>query len=334
MPLFPEVSLISVFDEKGGWRGGGKIQSLEECRKISGAKQVFLNELDEMASSLLRRAAIGIYPPSLLKGRLSGVYFRPRFLTDPLWPPGNIIKAAGFDRLCRQDWFRHIYFMDEYLFSSLQNHRPPFHFLPDPWSGDFSCPSDDARKALDVPADKVVFLFYGTGDRRKGLHLVVDAMEKMASDPRIFLLCAGTMNHDRALLKRIDLLEKRGSAKLMNRYLSEEEERFSFCSADVVLLPYIHHYGSSGVLSRAAAAGKMVIASDEGLLAKRIREHRLGFLFQTENIHELRLRMTEAVLLNNEGRRRFRASSLHYAETCSREAFRNALISPWQSTLQ
>ena len=121
---------------------------------------------------------------------------------------------------------------------------------------------------------------------------------------------------------------------MINRYLSEKEERFSFCSADVVLLPYIHHYGSSGVLSRAAAAGKMVIASDEGLLAKRIREHCLGFLFQTENIHELQQCMTEAVLLNNEGLNHFRTASLHYATTCSREAFRNALISPWHSTLQ
>jgi glycosyltransferase involved in cell wall biosynthesis len=159
-------------------------------------------------------------------------------------------------------------------------------------------------------------------------------MEKLVSDPRIFLLCAGTMNHDRTLLKRIDILEKRGSAKMINRYISEEEERFSFCSADVVLLPYVHHYGSSGVLSRATAAGKMVIASDEGLLAKRIREHHLGFLFQTENIHELQQRMNEAVLLNNEGRNNFRTTSLHYATSCSREAFRNALLSPWHSTIQ
>jgi glycosyltransferase involved in cell wall biosynthesis len=335
VPLFPKVSLVSVFNENGGWRGGSKITSLDECRKISQAKHVFLNELDEIASNLLRRAALGIYPPSSLKGRLSGVYFRPRFLTAPVWQLGNIIKAAGFRRLCTQDWFRYIYLMDEYLISSLKdNNKGLFHFLPDPWSGDFSCPSEDARMALDIPVNKIVFLFYGIGDRRKGLHLIVDAMEKLVSDPRIFLLCAGTMNHDRTLLKRIDILEKRGSAKMINRYISEEEERFSFCSADVVLLPYIHHYGSSGVLSRAAAAGKMVIASDEGLLAKRIREHHLGFLFQTENIHELQQRMNEAVLLNNEGRNNFRTTSLHYATSCSREAFRNALLSPWHSTIQ
>lgn len=334
VPLFPEVSVISVFDENGGWRGGSKIASIAECQKISRVQQVFLNELDEIASSLLRRAALGIYPPASLKGRLSGVYFRPRFLTDPFWPPGNIMKDSGFRRLCRQQWFRHIYVMDEYLMSSLKLHNNGlFHFLPDPWSGDFSCSSEDARRALDIHLDKFVFLHYGIGDRRKGLHLIVDVMEKQASDPRIFLLCAGTMDHDPNLVKRIDSLEKRGSAKLINRYVSAEEERFAFCSADVVLLPYIHHYGSSGVLSRAAAAGKMVIASDEGLLAKRIREHDLGLLFQTNNIYELHQRMNDAAVLSNEGHSHFRTTSLHYATTCSRESFRNALIAPWHSAV-
>lgn len=335
VPLFPKVSLLSVFNENGGWRGGSKITSIAECQKISRSQHVFLNELDEIASNLLRRAALGIYPPASLKGRLSGVYFRPRFLTDHVWLPGNIIKASGFQRLCKQQWFRHIYVMDEYLISSLKlTNNGLFHFLPDPWSGDFSCSSEDARRALDIPLDKVVFLHYGIGDRRKGLHLVVDAMEKLAPDSRIFLLCAGKIDHDRALLRRIDSLEKRGSAKLINRYISDEEERFSFCSADVVLLPYIHHYGSSGVLSRAAASGKMVIASDEGLLAKRIREHDLGFLFQTNNVYELQQRMNEAALLNNERRAHFRTTSLQYANTCSRETFRKALISPWCSTIQ
>jgi hypothetical protein len=75
----------------------------------------------------------------------------------------------------------------------------------------------------------------------------------------------------------------------------------------------------------------MVIASDEGLLAKRIREHDLGFLFPTNNINELQQRMVDAALLNNERRAHFRTKSLNYAKTCSRETFRNALISPWSS---
>jgi hypothetical protein len=329
--VLPEVSILSVFDEKGQWRGGSKLKSLEECQRISQAKQVFLNEFDEIASNLLRRAAMGLFPSRALQGRLSGVYFRPRFLAAPRRPIGNIMKATGFRRLCEQGWFRHIYLVDEYLFSSQKNKdKDLFYFLPDPWSGDFSCHFADARRILDIPMNKVVFLHYGMGDRRKGLHLVVEAL---AEDSGMFLLCAGNISHDRRLLEKLAALERRGSAKLLNRYVSDEEERLCFCAADGVLLPYIHHYGSSGVLSRAAAAGKMVIVSDEGLLARRVRDHHLGLLFQTNDVHELRQRMRDVVSMNQAERDQFRVTSLKYAGTCSREAFREALLAPLRSSI-
>jgi glycosyltransferase involved in cell wall biosynthesis len=333
--ILPKVAILSVFNDEGQWRGGNKLKSIEECQRISQAKQVFLNELDEVASNLLRRAALGIFPPHALKGRLSGVYFRPRFLTAPRRPIGNILKAFGFRRLCEQGWFRHIYLMDEYLFLSQKNKQEGlFYLLPDPWSGDYSCRSADARKVLDIPLNKIVFLHYGMGDRRKGLHLVIEALEASAENSGMFLLCAGKISHDRRLLEKFAVLERRGLAKLLNRYMFNEEERLCFCAADGVLLPYIHHYGSSGILSRAAAAGKMVIVSDEGLLAKRVRDHHLGLLFQTNDVHELRQCMRDVVLLNQTERDHFREMSLRYAETCSREAFRKALLAPWLSSIQ
>ncbi len=330
----PQVSILSVFDEQGQWRGGSKLKSLEECQRISQAKQVFLNELDEIASNLLRRAAMGLFPSRALQGRLSGVYFRPRFLTAPRRPIGNIVKARGFRRLCEQGWFRHIYLVDEYLFSSLKNEQGGvFYFLPDPWSGDYSCRSEDARSALGIPMNKVVFLHYGMGDRRKGLHLVVEALASSAEDSVMYLLCAGDMGHDRRLLEKLAALERRGSAKLLNRYVSDDEERLCFRAADGVLLPYVHHYGSSGVLSRAAAAGKMVIVSDAGLLARRVRDHHLGFLFQTNNVQELQQCMRQLVSLNQAERDHYHAMSLKYAGTCSREAFREALLAPLRPSI-
>jgi glycosyltransferase involved in cell wall biosynthesis len=116
--------------------------------------------------------------------------------------------------------------------------------------------------------------------------------------------------------------------------VSDDEERLCFCAADAVLLPYIHHYGSSGVLSRAAAAGKMVIVSDEGLLARRVRDHHLGLLFQANDVHELRQRMTDAVSLNQAERDKFQLMSLRYAGTCSRDVFREALLAPLRPLIQ
>lgn len=146
----------------------------------------------------------------------------------------------------------------------------------------------------------------------------------------MFLLCAGQINHDPGLADRLKALVQRGAAEFVNRYVSDAEERLYFCAADVVLMPYIHHYGSSGVLSRAAAAGKPVIASNEGLLARRIRDHKLGLLFQTQNVQDLQERMRDAVSLKSADFDQFRSRLLQYAMTCSRESFRKALLAPWQ----
>lgn len=330
---FDDIEAISVLDEKNGWRGGSKINAIAECLDLSGAKHVFVNELDEVASNIFRKAAVGVYPPENLKGRLSGVYFRPRFLTDPVWPPGNMIKAAGFRKLLEQEWFENIYLVDEYLMASSRiRSAGHFHFLPDPWSGEYFCSSPNARRDLQIPADKFVFLHYGIGDRRKGLHLAAAAMEKTPSDSRLFLLCAGQIDLEHSLLNHIAALEKKGKARLINRYVSDEEERMIFAATDAVLLPYIHHYGSSGVLSRAAAAGKLVIASDEGLLARRVRDHGLGLLFPTNDVPALQQRMTEAAALSREQRAGYQEKLLHYAGTCSRKNFRQALIAPWVRT--
>jgi glycosyltransferase involved in cell wall biosynthesis len=330
--LINEVAVISVFNEAGKLRGGSKLKALGDCLNESGAQEAFMPNFDEIASHCLRSAAAGFYPPKLLQGRLNGVYFRPRFLANSTWPFGNIIKAFGFRRLCQQLWFKNIYLMDEYLFATNKDKypRPIFHFLPDPWSGAFSYSQQGAQKALRIPSNKLVLLNYGIGTRRKGLHLVVNSMLKSSPDSQLFLLCAGQIAKDPKLTSGLDQLKKWCLAKVMNRYVSDFEEKLCFCASDVVLLPYIKHFGSSGVLSRAAAAGKMVIASDEELLGQRVREHKLGWVFPSGNIKELKKCMDEATLLKDSDLSQFRQSALCYANSCSREAFRKALLSSYR----
>lgn len=330
--LMNKASIISIFNKAGKLRRGSKLKAIAECFYESGAQEVFINNLDDIASHCLRCASIGIYPPKPLQGRLSGVYFRPRFLANPTWPPGNIIKAAGFRRLCRQRWFKNIFLMDEYLFAAAKGRYAgtKFHFLPDPWDGDFSHSQEDARKALGIPQDRFVMLGYGIGDRRKGLHLTVRAMMESSLASRLFLLCAGKISKDRELLKGLSKLEKRGMAKFLDRYVSDSENSLCFCASNVVLFTYIRHFGSSGVLSLSTAAGKMVIASDEGLVGQRVREHNLGWLFPSGNAYELKKCMDNAALLSKSERNKFQQAAFHYANSCSREAFRKALLSAFK----
>jgi hypothetical protein len=73
----------------------------------------------------------------------------------------------------------------------------------------------------------------------------------------------------------------------------------------------------------------MVIASDEGLLARRIKQHNLGWVFPSGNTEELKVRLHNASLLKKSDMVQFQQAAFQYAQTCSREAFRKALLSPF-----
>jgi glycosyltransferase involved in cell wall biosynthesis len=59
-------------------------------------------------------------------------------------------------------------------------------------------------------------------------------------------------------------------------YVAAGDVPLYFALADCVLLPYRHHVGSSGVLTRAAAAGKPALVSDYGTLGALTRRYGLG----------------------------------------------------------
>jgi glycosyltransferase involved in cell wall biosynthesis len=328
--LLEKVAIMSVYDANLKLRGGSRINALGHCMNDCGAEQAFCSNLDDIASSMLRRSAIGILPPKVLKGRLSGVYFRPRFLARATWPPGNLIKWMGFRQLLRRGWFFRVCLMDEYLY---QRHSNTFSkdgmmvLLPDPWSGDFSMDRNQTRDLLGIGNDKFVFLQYGIGTRRKGLHLVVRTMLSKDVPQQWHLLCAGQIKKDKEILNGISRLQAADRATVLNRYVSEQEEQLCFTAADVVLLPYVRHFGSSGVLALAAAAGKMAIVSDEGLLARRVKENKLGICFPSGDIKGLKEAMTRAQRLSEERPHQIEKHTRLFAAKCDRQAFREALTS-------
>jgi glycosyltransferase involved in cell wall biosynthesis len=326
--LQSRVSLMSARrGSKPWWKA--KAGGVAECLRESGAANVFLCAFDEIASDCWRRAAFGLYPPKILQGHMGGIYHRGRFLTASKWSPKRLHKQIGFQKILGQGWLRQLIFLDEYLVADLREKYSgaPIHYLPMP------CPeglgagdSIEARRQLGISADKRVLLFYGTGARRKGLHLAVEAMKQLSRDVPAFLLCAGQLNPEGETAQTLDELVREGRAKLINKYVSAEEEKLCFAACDVVLLPYLHHFGGSAVLSQAAAAGRMVIVSDEELMGKQTRHHGLGLSFATGDPAALRERMREAALMNAAKMAGYAAAAAKYAQSCSRQAYREALI--------
>ena len=326
--LLSQVNLLSAYNDSGRRHGDGKAGSVAFCLRQSGADNVFLCEFDEIASTCFRRAALGFLPPIEMRGRMGGIYHRPRFMIAPRWSLNRRLKEIGFQRLLLHGWLRQVLLLDEYLARDCQTAFPraPIFFLPDPCPPDYNGDSEHARQQLGVPVDRCVFLFYGGGYRRKGLHLAVEAMLGLPPGDKSFLLCVGQQNPKGKTDRGLEQLVHQGQAGVINRYVSVAEEKLSFAACDVVLLPYLNHFGTSGVLSRAMAAGKMVIVSDEQLLGRLTKHHELGLLFPSRSIEELRKRISEAAAMSTERRASWSVAARNYAKQYSREAFRSALL--------
>lgn len=315
-------------DESGRPRARSHMHTAELCRSESGALQVFFPNLDEVASRMMRRAALGWRPPLSWKGRLAGVYLRPRFLApkerDALWR----WKAAGFRKLTAEGWWHHVFFLDERVLENAQRHFPfaPFSLLPDTTEGDFLKDQREARKRLGLPDNRHIYLFFGGPYKRKGLFVAAEAWCGWRKDIRPLLVCAGRLPEDRTMRAHLAALERSGDAKVLNRYIEQEEMEWCFAASDAVLLPYRKHLGSSGVLVQAAMAGRPVIASDEGLIAERVRRFEVGWLFPSGDASSLR-----SLLMRLEsGELKVREEAIQkglkrYALEFSREAFRRAL---------
>jgi len=242
------------------------------------ADLLFFNSFDLIASSWCRWAAFGWRPPRHLRGRIAGFYLRPRFLEPDAGGLGNFWKRLGFGALAREGWFRRLLVLDEYLQARIEpRFRAPLAWVPDPWDGDFTICAEEARRKWGLPTDGRVLLHFGTGSPRKGLPALIEALENLPPDQRPFLLCCGQLDLRPEWKQRLQRLEH---TRVHDRYLSETERIEVFRAADLVALLYRGHYGSSGVLVNAAAAGRPVIAINSGLIGQRVNEHRLGLAIE------------------------------------------------------
>lgn len=326
--LLTRVKLLNALEADGSRRGGSSIRSVALCLEQGGASRAFLGEFDEIASWMFRRAALGLLPPAALRARVGGIYHRPRFMAAPWWSPNGWLKQRGLQHLLAGGWLNPVLFLDEALRRACRSEHPnaPLFYLPNPCPPPYAGEPTDAQRQLGVPRDRRVFLFYGGGYRRKGLHLAVEAFLGLPANHPAFLLCVGRQNPDPKTAGGIAELAGQQRALLINRYVSTAEEALSFVASDVVLLPYINHFGISAVLTQAAAARKPVIASDEQLLGRETREHGLGLLFPSGNVTALRDRIVEVARFTPDQQRHYELAADAYAQRHSRTAYRAALL--------
>ncbi len=225
--------------------------------------------------------------------QLSGIYFRPSFhyrtfsastgeVKDRL---KQLRKRLLLSAALRNRHFTHLFCLDPYVvpYVKARHRHVETVALPD---GVTPRPALLSRSEMHtrwgVAADRRVALFFGSIAARKGIHQTLDALRLLSPEhqQRLCLVLVGAVND--AEKERVDedlqRLRRETTVQLVvdGRFVEEEEIQGIMQGADLVLLPYQRHIGSSGVLVRAALASVPVLGSDYGLVGEHLRRRKLG----------------------------------------------------------
>ncbi len=254
-------------------------RTLRRAAAQTGADGLFLPYLDHF---LLTAALVPVGAP------LAGVLFRPSFHYAEIGSPPRTaterLREAVRREILRAVLHRahRVFTLDETAVEPMRRLGPANVPVGLPEVLDLSvAPRRPAfLDALD-PARRIL-LCVGALDARKGLGVTVDALERLPPDlqRRLTLVLAGRIapSERPEHIARLDRLRARTDVKLVieDRYLDEAEIQPTIEAADLVLVPYQRHVGSSGILIRAATAGRPVLASAYGLVGAHVRRHGLG----------------------------------------------------------
>lgn len=146
----------------------------------------------------------------------------------------------------------------------------------------------EAKDYFGIPYDSVVFLYYGTIRKSKGLDILLKAIAKASeSNEKIHLLAGGAFQKvdESKLLELASLIPDKN--KTINfSFISTYEEPYYFSAADVVCLPY-REITQSGVAQNALMYELPIIASDIGSLKEVVRPGVNGELIEPDSIDSL-----------------------------------------------
>lgn len=144
----------------------------------------------------------------------------------------------------------------------------------------------EARKFLGIHQSKIVILFFGHIDKRKGAEFLISLAPKfIKNNPNVLFLFAGkdtyTMGHLENYAKKLGILD---NIIIHREMIPDELVDKYFSAANIVALPYLEG-STSGVMKIAFSFKKFVLATNVGEFPSAIREYSHGYIID-ENFNE------------------------------------------------
>jgi D-inositol-3-phosphate glycosyltransferase len=159
---------------------------------------------------------------------------------------------------------------------------------------------NDARKHLNIPNDKTVFLFFGQIKRVKGVDILLKAFLKLLQKrDDIYLVIAGSVwkADFSACQEIIDRNDFKGCLRTDIHYIPDDEVKYYYSAADVCVLPYTDVY-QSGVIQLAYGYQKPVVSSDLQAFTQFVKEGETGFISKACDVESLTGAMDKAANSN------------------------------------
>lgn len=160
-------------------------------------------------------------------------------------------------------------------------HTRKFRMLPDPVPDIDMTGLRNLRESFEIPEDDIVFLHFGSMERRKGTLEILKAIDMMAPGElsgRTFVF-AGKVTDEiagefEALVSKV---KNQGARVVVINEFVPFGELHSLChTSDCILIPYLMTDLSSGAIGYAAVLDKPVIGPGDGLIGELIRANSLG----------------------------------------------------------
>lgn len=155
----------------------------------------------------------------------------------------------------------------------------------------------DAKVHLGLPADKTIFLSFGSVHNGKDPETIFSALESFQN---VICLHAGKTTSN--MISSFDLLKRRYNGNVMynDQYIPETEKPYYFAASSAIILSYTKNFkATSSMLWEACRFKVPIIASESVQLGGIVRSFGLGLTFDSQNPSSLREALASFMTLGN-----------------------------------
>jgi glycosyltransferase involved in cell wall biosynthesis len=323
-------------------RGKARWRLAQEHADASNAAHVYFIELD------LLQVAIGLHATKKQKWTISGTLFRATVhygaMGEGDFSIGERLRELRqrvlYHWMLRNPALVCVFSLDPYFVAYAKanlGRANRFCHLPEAYGAGAKGQGLPWAWRRDLQPGRLTFVLYGVLAKRKGIVETANAIALLpahvaASTQVIF---AGRVDRAdgadfAAAVERARSRNPAANVVVIDRFLEVDELEYLTSAADVILMPYIRHPGSSAALVRACAFGQPVVSQRYGLLGRWVIDHRAGLAVKTEKPGEI-AKAISLIVERGPAQVCDRELMARFAASHGPQAFADTLFRTWMS---